>query len=140
FGTMAARAVLRDVGRALDVPLAEIDGIAKKVPGGPGVTLSTAIEGDPDLRQLRDDPRYKELFDVSLKLEGLNRHPSTHAAGVVVGDGALRRHVPLAVVPGSGDVVTQYTMEYLEDIGLLKMDFLGLKTLTVLDKAVKLLA
>jgi len=140
FGTMAARAVLRDVGRVLNVPLAEIDGIAKKVPGGPGVTLDSAIQADPDLKQLRDDPRYKELFDVSLKLEGLNRHASTHAAGVVVGDGPLDRHVPLATVPGSGDVVTQYTMEHLEDIGLLKMDFLGLKTLTVLDKAVKLLA
>ena len=140
FGTMAARAVLRDVGRVLDVPLPEIDTIAKKVPGGPGVTLAGAIEGDPDLKTLRDDPRYRELFEVSLKLEGLNRHASTHAAGVVVGDGPLKQHVPLAVVPGSGDVVTQYTMEYLEEIGLLKMDFLGLKTLTVLDKARKLLA
>jgi DNA polymerase-3 subunit alpha len=138
FGTMAARAVLRDVGRVLDVPLAEIDSIAKKVPGGPGVTLPDAIEGDPELKQLREDPRYKELFDVSLRLEGLNRHASTHAAGVVVGDGPLARHVPLAVA--GGDVVTQYTMEHLEDIGLLKMDFLGLKTLTVLDKAVRLLA
>jgi DNA polymerase-3 subunit alpha len=141
FGTMAARAVLRDVGRALDVPLAEIDVIAKKVPGGPGVTLGGAIDGDPELKTLREDPRYRELFEVSLKLEGLNRHASTHAAGVVVGDGPLRRHVPLAVVGGtSGDVVTQYTMEYLEEIGLLKMDFLGLKTLTVLDAAVRLVA
>jgi DNA polymerase-3 subunit alpha len=140
FGTMAARAVLRDVGRAMNVPLADIDVIAKKVPGGPGVTLGASIDADPDLKTLRDDPRYKELFDVSLKLEGLNRHASTHAAGVVVGDGPLNRHVPLAVVAAGGDVVTQYTMEHLEDIGLLKMDFLGLKTLTVLDKAVKLLA
>ncbi len=141
FGTMAARAVLRDVGRAMNVPLPEIDVLAKKVPGGPNVTLAASIDGDPELKQLRDDPRYKELFDVSLKLEGLNRHASTHAAGVVVGDGPLKRHVPLAIVGGAaGDVVTQYTMEHLEDIGLLKMDFLGLKTLTVLDKAVKLLA
>ncbi len=141
FGTMAAKAVLRDVGRAMDVPLGEIDLIAKKIPGGPNIDLKTSIEADPELKALRDDPRYKELFDVSLKLEGLNRHPSTHAAGVVVGDGPLKRHVPLAIVGGAtGDVVTQYTMEHLEDIGLLKMDFLGLKTLTVLDKAVKLLA
>ena len=140
FGTMAARAVLRDVGRVLSVPLSEIDTIAKKVPGGPGVELGPAIEADPELKQLRDDPRYKELFDVSLRLEGVHRHASTHAAGVVVGDGPLTRHVPLATVPGSTDVVTQYSMEYLEEIGLLKMDFLGLKTLTVLDKAVKLLA
>ena len=138
FGTMAARAVLRDVGRVLSVPLAEIDSIAKKVPGGPGVTLPDAIEADPELATLRSDPRYKELFDVSLKLEGVHRHASTHAAGVVVGDGPLKRHVPLAIA--GGDVVTQYSMEYLEEIGLLKMDFLGLKTLTVLDKAVKLIA
>ncbi len=137
FGTMAARAVVRDVGRALDVPLAEIDVLAKKIPNGPGATLPGAIEADPDLQELAQDPRYKELFDISLRLEGLKRHASTHAAGVVVGDGPLSQYVPLYKV--GQDVVTQYTMDYLEDIGLLKVDFLGLKTLTVLDKAVRLI-
>ncbi len=138
FGTMAARAVIRDVGRAMNVPLADIDVLAKKIPNGPGATLAGAVEGDPELRRDRDDPRYKELFDVAFRLEGLHRHASTHAAGVVVGDGPLQRHVPLA--KAGDDVVTQYTMEHLEEIGLLKMDFLGLKTLTVLDKCVKLCA
>ncbi len=137
FGTLAARAVVRDVGRALDVPLAEIDALAKKIPNGPGATLAGALEADPELRGLAEDARYKELFEVSRRLEGMNRHPSTHAAGVVVGDGPLQRYVPLYRV--GEDVVTQYTMEYLEDIGLLKMDFLGLKTLTVIDKALGLL-
>jgi DNA polymerase-3 subunit alpha len=137
FGTLAARAVVRDVGRVMGVPLAEIDGIAKKIPNGPNDSLSGAIEADPEVKQLREDARYKELFDVSLRLEGLHRHASTHAAGVVIGDGPLARHVPLQKV--GDDVVTQYTMDVLEDVGLLKMDFLGLKTLTVLDKAVKLI-
>ncbi|MCE9636942.1 MAG: DNA polymerase III subunit alpha [Planctomycetes bacterium] len=137
FGTLAARAVVRDVGRVLGVPLSEIDGLAKKIPNGPNDTLSQAIAGDPEVKQLRDDARYKELFDVSLRLEGINRHASTHAAGVVIGDGPLSRHVPVQKV--GDDVVTAYTMDVLEEVGLLKMDFLGLKTLTVLDKAVKLI-
>ncbi len=137
FGTMAARAVVRDVGRALNVPLPEVDVLAKKIPNGPGATLQGAIDDDPDLQELAADGRYRELFEVSLRLEGLKRHASTHAAGVVVGDGPLRQYVPLYKV--GRDIVTQYTMEYLEDIGLLKVDFLGLKTLTVLDKAVKLI-
>lgn len=136
FGTLAARAVVRDVGRVLGVPLGEIDQIAKRIPNGPNDTLQGAIEADPDVRQLREDPRYRQVFDVSLRLEGINRHASTHAAGVVIGDGPLSRHVPLQKV--GDDVVTQYTMDVLEDVGLLKMDFLGLKTLTVLDKALRL--
>jgi DNA polymerase-3 subunit alpha len=140
FGTLAARAVLRDVGRVLAVPLAEIDAIAKRVPGGPGVTLGAALEQDAELAATREDPRYKRLFDIALRLEGLHRHASVHAAGVVIGDGPLREHVPL-YCDQRGDVpvvTTQWTMEELEKVGLLKMDLLGLKTLTVLDRAVKL--
>ncbi len=137
FGTLAARAVVRDVGRALNVPLAEVDALAKKIPNGPGATLQGAIDADPDLRGLTEDGRYQELFEVSLRLEGINRHASTHAAGVVVSDGPLKQYVPL--YKAGDEIVTQYTMEHLEDIGLLKVDFLGLKTLTVLDKALKLI-
>jgi DNA polymerase-3 subunit alpha len=133
FGTMAARAVLRDVGRVLAIPLAEIDVIAKKVPGGPGVTLGSAMEQDKELAALRVDPRYSKLFDIALRLEGMNRHASVHAAGVVIGDGPLREHVPL--YSDGKSVTTQWTMEELEKVGLLKMDFLGLKTLTVLEQA-----
>lgn len=135
FGTMAARAVVRDVGRALDVPLRDVDLLAKKVPNGPGATLQGAIDGDPELAKLRESPEYRQLFDVALRLEGVNRHHSTHAAGVVIGDGPLKQYVPL--LKAGDDVVTQFTMDHLEQMGLLKMDFLGLKTLTVLDKAVK---
>ena len=136
FGTMAARAVLRDVGRVLAVPLSEVDGIAKKVPGGPGVTLDDALRQEPELAALREDPRYRKLFDIALRLEGFHRHASVHAAGVVIGDGPLREHVPL--YSDGKSVTTQWTMEELEKIGLLKMDFLGLKTLTVLADAVRL--
>ncbi len=138
FGTMAARAVLRDVGRVLDIPLPQVDMIAKKIPGVPGTRLGEAIDGDPDLKELRDkDPEIKRLFEIALKLEGLKRHASTHAAGVVIGDKPLTNYVPLH--KQRDDVTTQYTMEDLERIGLLKMDFLGLKTLTVIDKALKLI-
>lgn len=137
FGTMAARAVIRDVGRVLAVPLPEVDAIAKKVPGGPGVTLPDALARDPELAALREDPRYKRLFDIALRLEGCHRHASVHAAGVVIGDGPLREHVPL--YSDGKSVTTQWTMEELEKVGLLKMDFLGLKTLTVLEKALDLI-
>src|SRR5262245_9964546 len=135
FGTMAARAVIRDVGRAMNVPLAVVDGIAKKIPAGPGVELKEALEQDPDLRaQAASDPQLKELFDVSLRLEGLNRHASTHAAGVVIGDAPLMELVPL--YKNGEEITTQYSMEDLEACGLLKMDFLGLRNLTVIDRAV----
>jgi len=137
FGTMAARAVLRDVGRVLDIPLQQVDMIAKKIPAVPGTKLGESIERDPDLKELREkDPDIRRLFDISLRLEGLNRHSSTHAAGVVIGDRPLRNYV--ALHRQGDDVTTQYTMADLERIGLLKMDFLGLKTLTVIDKALKL--
>ncbi len=140
FGTLAARAVLRDVGRVLAVPLQEVDAIAKKVPAGPGVTLADALRQEPELAALRDDPRYRKLFDIALRLEGIHRHASVHAAGVVIGDGPLREHVPLYCDQKGEErvVTTQWTMEDLEKVGLLKMDFLGLKTLTVLEKAVAL--
>jgi DNA polymerase-3 subunit alpha len=136
FGTMAARAVLKDVGRALEIPLAEVNEITKKIPAGPGVKLQESLEADPDLVRIRDtDPRLSRFFDIALRLEGLNRHCSTHAAGVVIGDAPLIDLIPLY---RNGDEITsQWTMEDLEAVGMLKMDFLGLRTLTIIDKCVK---
>jgi DNA polymerase-3 subunit alpha len=137
FGTLAARAVLRDVGRALNIPLSEVDAIAKKIPAGPKVSLKESVDADKDLQKLRDrDQRMRELFDISLRLEGLNRHSSTHAAGVVIGDAPLIDTVPLQ--KNGDDITTQFTMDDLEAIGMLKMDFLGLRTLTVISKCLKL--
>ena len=138
FGTMAAKAVLRDVGRALNIPLPEVDAIAKKIPAGPKVSLEECIQNDKDLQKLRDgDARLKELFDIALRLEGLNRHSSTHAAGVVISDAPLLDTVPLQ--KNGDDVTTQFTMEDLEAVGMLKMDFLGLRTLTIIDRCLKLI-
>ena len=138
FGTMAARGVIRDVGRVLSVPYGEVDKIAKLVPGGPGVTLENAVESVPELKEMiAKDVRVKKLIDIALTLEGLARHCSTHAAGVVIAPSALTNYVPL--FKGSRDeVTTQYDMKMVETIGLLKMDFLGLRTLTVIDDAVKM--
>lgn len=133
FGTMAARAVIRDVGRVLNIPLKEVDAIAKKIPDTIGIKLDQAIEQEPELAEMTKDPRYEELFEVARSLEGLNRHASTHAAGVVIGDRPLTEVVPL--YRNGEEISTQYTMEYLESIGLLKMDFLGLRTLTIIDRA-----
>jgi DNA polymerase III subunit alpha len=138
FGTMAARAVLRDVGRALGVPLPEVDAIAKRIPAGPKVSLRESLDADPDLKKLREgDAKIRELFEISLRLEGLNRHSSTHAAGVVIGDAPLIETVPLQ--KNGDDITTQFGMEDLESIGMLKMDFLGLRTLTVIDRALSLI-
>ncbi|MGQ9589328.1 MAG: DNA polymerase III subunit alpha [Planctomycetota bacterium] len=138
FGTMAARAVLRDVGRALGVSLAEVDAIAKRIPAGPKVSLEDSLQADPDLIRLRDeDPRIRELFDVSLRLEGLARHASTHAAGVVISDAPLIETLPL--YKDGANLTTQFTMEDLESVGMLKMDFLGLRTLTIIDLCLKLI-
>jgi len=138
FGTMASRGVLRDVGRVLEIPLAEIDKIAKKVPQGPGASLASALESDRDLAELRDSsPEMQRLFDLALKLEGLARHSSVHAAGVVIADKPLIEHVPLA--KNGDDITTQWQMTELEEVGLLKVDFLGLKTLTILREAVRLI-
>ncbi len=136
FGTMAAKAVLRDVGRVLNIPLSEVDQLAKKVPDRPGIKLQEAFDSEPELAKATRDPRYQELFEVAQKLEGLNRHCSTHAAGVVIADRPLTELIPLS--RNGDDIVTQFPMEILEKIGLLKVDFLGLRYLTILDRAVSL--
>jgi DNA polymerase-3 subunit alpha len=139
FGTMASRGVLRDVGRVLDFDLAEVDKLCKKVPQGPGASLQAALASDPELKQIRDgSPPHRRLFDLSLKLEGLARHSSVHAAGVVIADRPLREYAPLC--KNGDDVITQWQMTELEEVGLLKMDFLGLKTLTILAEATRLVA
>ncbi len=138
FGTMASRGVLRDVGRVLEVPLPDVDKIAKKVPQGPGASLRKALEEDKELKEIRDASiTNKKLFDLGLKLEGLARHSSIHAAGVVISDKPLREYVPLA--KNGDDIMTQWQMTELEEVGLLKVDFLGLKTLTILQEAVRLI-
>ena len=139
FGTLKARAVIRDVARVLDVPYDEADAIAKLVPEGPKIDLDTALKENPKLVEATNKgPQYKELLDISLKLEGLHRHASTHAAGVVIGREPLTHYVPLYRDPKTGQVSTQFTMDFLEERGLIKMDFLGLKTLTVIEDALKL--
>ena len=143
FGKLQARAVLRDVGRVLQMPYGQIDRLCKMVPNNPAnpVTLAEAIEEEPRLEAERaSDPQVAELMEISLKLEGLYRHASTHAAGVVIGDRPLQELVPLYRDPKSDMPVTQFNMKWVEKAGLVKFDFLGLKTLTVLEKAVELLA
>ena len=136
FGRLAARAVIRDVGRVLEVPLSDVDMLAKKVPNGPGASLKGALEQDPDLRRtVQQNPEYKRLVDTALQLEGMNRNAGKHAAGVVVANGKLENYVPLYKV--GEDITTQYSMDILEEIGLLKMDFLGLRTLTILATALE---
>jgi DNA polymerase-3 subunit alpha len=137
FGTLKAKAVIRDVARVLDFPYPEADKIAKMVPEGPKITLAKALEADPELAKIKDESeRHAELFDVSLRLEGLARHASTHAAGIVIGREDLCHYVPLYRDSKTGAVSTQYTWDHLEDCGLAKMDFLGLKTLTIIEKTV----
>lgn len=138
FGTMAARAAIRDVGRVLDMPYGTVDGIAKLVPMEPKMTLTKALTISRELKARYDaDPQVKELIDMSLKLEGMPRHASTHAAGVVITREAADEYVPLAT--NDGNPVTQFTMTTIEELGLLKMDFLGLRTLTVIDDAEKMI-
>ncbi|NYZ12211.1 DNA polymerase III subunit alpha [Azospirillum sp. RWY-5-1] len=142
FGKLQARAVLRDVGRVLQMPYGQVDKICKMVPNNPAnpVTLQQAIDSEPMLQAARDgDETVKRLIDVALKLEGLYRHASTHAAGVVIGDRPLDQLVPLYRDPRSDMPVTQFNMKYVEQAGLVKFDFLGLKTLTVLQTAVNLI-
>jgi len=139
FGTMAAKAVLKDAGRALDMPYGEVDKIAKLVPATLNIELEDALKQSPQLDALRkSDERVKELVEVALRLEGLARHASTHAAGVVISPRPLTEIVPL-YKSNKDEITTQYDMNALERIGLLKMDFLGLTTLTVLDDAVHLI-
>ena len=142
FGKLQARAVLRGVGRVLEMPLGYVDKICKLVPNNPAapVMLKEAIEHEPELQRLRDaDDNVRHLMDISLKLEGLYAHASTHAAGLVIGDRPLEQLVPLYRDPASDMPVTQFNMKWVEQAGLVKFDFLGLKTLTVIDRAVKLI-
>ena len=140
FGTMGARAAIRDVGRALDLPLSEVDRVAKLVPAGPKVKLSQAF-GVPEFRELYENQEYiRELIDTAQLLEGLARHASTHAAGVLITDKPVINYTPLhRPIRGEGGVVTQYNMDIVESIGLLKIDFLGLSTLTIMRKACELI-
>jgi DNA polymerase III subunit alpha len=142
FGTLAAKAAVRDVGRAMGRSFNETDRVAKLIPVGPGITIESALTKVPELRGLyENDDSVRELIDAARKVEGVSRHASTHAAGVVISRDPLVEHVPLQRAGGKseGDVTTQYPMGQLEDLGLLKMDFLGLRTLTVLGKAIALL-
>ena len=136
FGTMAARAAVRDVGRVLAFPYGEVDRVAKLIPFEPGMTIQKALEQIKELKDLYRDQRYKQLLDGSMALEGMPRHASTHAAGVVISPTPLVNHVPLQKTP-DGITVTQFPMGTLEKLGLLKMDFLGLKTLTIIGEALE---
>ena len=137
FGTLAAKGVVRDVGRVLDLPYARCDAIAKMIPGDLGMTLEKALQQSPDLREAyQNDDEVRYLIDMAKRLEGLPRHTSMHAAGVVIGQRAMDEFVPLSRA-SDGTITTQFTMTTLEELGLLKMDFLGLRTLTVIQNAVR---
>ncbi|MBQ5733925.1 MAG: DNA polymerase III subunit alpha, partial [Lachnospiraceae bacterium] len=139
FGTMAAKGVIRDVGRALDFPYSLRDSIAKMIPFELGMTIEKALKINPELRGLYEsDEQVKYLIDMSMRLEGLPRHTSMHAAGVVISQKSVDEYVPLSR-SSDGSVTTQYVMTELEELGLLKMDFLGLRTLTVIQDAQKLI-
>ncbi len=136
FGTLAARGVIRDVGRVMDLPYAFVDTIAKSIPNDPGITIDRALKMNPELRSMYEkDDSIKRLIDMSKRLEGLPRHSSTHAAGVVISQKPMDEYVPLAR-GADGMITTQFTMTTIEELGLLKMDFLGLRTLTVIQNAV----
>ena len=137
FGSMKAKQVIRDVGRVMGYTFSEVDRLAKAIPDELGITLESAIKKSSEFRKMSEN-EYRELVEHSLVLEGMNRHASIHAAGVVIAPGDLTNYVPL-YKSSSGDVTTQYDMKGLEDLGLLKMDFLGLRNLTVINKALKLI-
>ena len=138
FGTMAARNAIRDVGRVLDMPYAQVDIIAKMIPTELNITIDKALTMNPELRkQYEEDPQVRYLIDMSKRLEGLPRHTSMHAAGVVISQKDVVEYVPLSRA-SDGSITTQFTMTTLEELGLLKMDFLGLRTLTVIQDAVRL--
>lgn len=150
FGTLAARAAIKDVGRALDIPLERVIQLTKMIPETLGITIEESLEQSPDLKQAYDsDLDVRQLLDIAMKLEGTNRNMGTHAAGVVIGNGPLVEHVPLQRPTRKGDdasrgnegagLTTQWVMGDLEKMGLLKMDFLGLRTLTLLDNAVRMI-
>lgn len=136
FGTMAARAAIRDVGRVLGLPYSTVDAVSKQIPRELDITIDKALRKNAELRKMYEsDPRIKELVDLAKAVEGMPRHASKHAAGVVITDKPVSEYVPLA--KNDDSVVTQYTMTTIEELGLLKMDFLGLRTLTVIDDCVK---
>ena len=137
FGTLAARGVIRDVGRVLDLPYAQCDAIAKMIPNELNITIDKALEMNPELKKsYTEDEQVRYLIDMARRLEGLPRHTSMHAAGVVISQKAVEEYVPLSRA-SDGSITTQFTMTTLEELGLLKMDFLGLRTLTVIQNAVK---
>ena len=139
FGTMAARGVIRDVGRVMDLPYAYVDSIAKQIPTELGITIEKALVMNPELRSMYEsDENVKRLIDMSKRLEGLPRHTSMHAAGVVISSKAVDEFVPLSRA-SDGSITTQFVMTTLEELGLLKMDFLGLRNLTVIQNAVRLI-
>src|SRR5262249_36618473 len=149
FGTLAARAAVKDVGRVLGMERSRTDQLAQWIPARVGMTLDDALSQSPDLRKAYDtDPQVREVIDIARKLEGTNRNAGVHAAGVVIANGDLSDYVPLHTAESESSeigqakqkvVTTQWTMEDLEKVGLLKMDFLGLRTLTMIDDAVKLI-
>jgi len=139
FGKLQARAAVRDVGRVLGLPFGQVNKVAELIPNNPArpVTLQQAVDGEPKLRQMReDDEAVRRLLEIALQIEGLYRHASTHAAGVVIGNRKLTEMVPIYRDPKSDFLVTQYSMKYVEQAGLVKFDFLGLTTLTILKRAV----
>jgi len=140
FGTMAAKAVVRDVGRVMEIPYAEVDRVAKLIPNVLNITLEEALNAEPRLKELtHENPKIDELLNLARSLEGLARHASIHAAGVVISEEPLTEHVPL-YRGANGEIVTQYAKDAIEKIGLVKFDFLGLRNLTVIDSALKLIA
>ena len=140
FGTLAARAAIRDVGRALNIPLARVNQVVQMVPDELNIKLKDALEKSDELKQTYEgDPEIRELIDLAMKIEGLARNVGTHAAAVVIADQPLEEYVPLCRVTGKTDIITQWSMNDVEAAGLLKMDFLGLRNLTILSKAVDLI-
>ena len=136
FGTLAARGVIRDVGRVLDLPYAQVDAIAKMIPQELNITIDKALQMNPELRKAYEEQEdIHGLIDTAKRLEGLPRHTSMHAAGVVISQKDVDEYVPLSRAQ-DGSITTQFTMTTLEELGLLKMDFLGLRTLTVIQNAV----
>lgn len=138
FGTLSAKMVIRDVGRVLNIPLSKVDRIAKLIPNKPKITIDWSLENIVDLKQLyNEDLETKKIIDIAKKFEGMPRNISTHACGVVITDKPVDTYVPLSI--NDGNIITQYVMTHLESLGLLKMDFLGLRTLTVIDEAKKII-
>ena len=140
FGTLKAKAAVRDVGRVLDIPLSDVDRIAKMIPEGPKVSLDSALKDSPDLKKaFQNEPQTKKLIENALRVEGLHRHTGMHAAGVVITDQPLNELIPIFKTPNEDELITQFEMKNVTELGLLKMDFLGLKNLTVIDDAIKII-